>query len=66
MTLFLECDGEVSDWIDNRFTIQVDDGNYYVAGENLPRGWRNQIVLIDYDWKVAHDISEISSQRVTV
>jgi lipopolysaccharide transport system ATP-binding protein len=50
LSLFLEVNGIVSDWIENAISVDVFDGNFFGSGKNLPNGWNTQIVLINHCW----------------
>jgi lipopolysaccharide transport system ATP-binding protein len=52
VTLYTEVRGEVSDWIQNAFSFEVNEGDYYGTGKLAPLNQTN--VLIDF--KVAYHV----------
>ena len=52
VTLYLEAKGEVSDWIQNAFSFEVNEGDYYGTGRLAPMNQTN--VLMDF--KVAYHV----------
>ncbi len=53
LTLFLEVNGEVEDWILNGVPLDVVDGDFYGTGRLYPDGWRGKGVLVPHSWQVA-------------
>jgi lipopolysaccharide transport system ATP-binding protein len=51
LTVFIEADGIVQDWITAAANIRVFDGDFYGTNKNYPQGWQGKCVLIDFDWK---------------
>jgi lipopolysaccharide transport system ATP-binding protein len=49
VTLYLEVRNEVADWIQNAFTFEVAEGDYYGTGRTAPTNQSN--VLIDFNVK---------------
>ncbi|WP_310557759.1 ABC transporter ATP-binding protein [Flavobacterium sp.] len=45
---YLECDGELQDWMENALVFTVEDGVYYEGGLNYPGGWAGKTVLLDF------------------
>ncbi|MFN2423914.1 MAG: ABC transporter ATP-binding protein [Cryomorphaceae bacterium] len=52
VTLYIEVRNEVSDWIQNAFSFEVSEGDYYGTGKPVPINQSN--ILIDF--KVAYDV----------
>lgn len=52
VTLYAEVRNEVSDWIQNAFSFEVSEGDYYGTGKPVPLNQSN--ILIDF--KVAYDV----------
>lgn len=50
LTLFLEVNREVEDWILNAIELDVVDGDFYGTGRLYPDGWRGKGVLVPHDW----------------
>jgi lipopolysaccharide transport system ATP-binding protein len=52
LTLFLQVNGEIEDWIQNAIELEVVDGDFYGTGRLYPPGWRGQGVLVPHQWTV--------------
>lgn len=50
LTLFLEVNREVEDWILNAVELDVIDGDFYGTGRLYPDGWRGKGVLVPHQW----------------
>lgn len=50
LTLFLEVNREVEDWIINGIELEVVDGDFYGTGRLYPDGWRGKGVLVPHQW----------------
>jgi lipopolysaccharide transport system ATP-binding protein len=50
LTLFLEVNREIEDWILNAIELEVIDGDFYRTGRLYPEGWRGKGVLVDHQW----------------
>lgn len=50
LTLFLEVNREVEDWILNAVELDVVDGDFYGTGRLYPDGWRGKGVLVPHRW----------------
>ncbi|MFN0088088.1 MAG: ABC transporter ATP-binding protein [Blastocatellia bacterium] len=50
VTLFLEVNREIEDWIMNAIEIDVIDGDYYGTSRLYPEGWRGKGVLVPHQW----------------
>jgi lipopolysaccharide transport system ATP-binding protein len=46
--LFCTIDGEVVDWIQSAFFIDVEDGDYFGTGKLIDRNQGD--ILVDYSW----------------
>lgn len=46
LTLYCEVEGDVSDWIENVYSFEVSDSNYYSTGRTVPNG--QGYFLLDY------------------
>jgi lipopolysaccharide transport system ATP-binding protein len=49
--LFLERNGVIEDWLQDRISLEVADRSFFGAARNLPVGWQDKIVLIDHEWR---------------
>ncbi len=52
LTLFLEVNREIEDWILNAIELDVVDGDFYGTGRLYPEGWRGRGVLVPHQWIV--------------
>jgi hypothetical protein len=52
LSLFLEVNGEVEDYLFNAVTCSVVDGDFFGTGVLYPQGWRGKGLLVPHDWKV--------------
>ncbi len=52
LTLFLEANREVEDWILNAVELDVVDGDFYGTGRLYPDGWRGKGVLVPHQWLI--------------
>jgi lipopolysaccharide transport system ATP-binding protein len=50
MTLFLEIDREVEDWIEAAQTLQVLDGDFFNTGKGYSADWQVRCVLVPHYW----------------
>ena len=50
VTLFLEIDGVIQDWLQKAFRISVESGNFFESGKLCPAGWEGNCVLVDHNW----------------
>jgi lipopolysaccharide transport system ATP-binding protein len=53
--LFCELNGEIVDWLQSAFTIQVEDGDFFNTGRLISRDQGD--VLVSYDW-TSHLVEE--------
>lgn len=54
ITLFLEVNGTVEDWLHKVVELPVIDGDFYQTGRLYPRGWQGKGVLVPHTWIVDH------------
>jgi lipopolysaccharide transport system ATP-binding protein len=52
LTLFLEVNREIEDWIQNAIEVDVIDGDFYGTGRLYPAGWRGKGVLVPHQWVI--------------
>jgi lipopolysaccharide transport system ATP-binding protein len=52
LTLFLEVNREIEDWLQNAIELDVIDGDFYGTGRLYPEGWRGKGVLVPHQWIV--------------
>ncbi len=52
LTLFLDVNREIEDWIHNAIELNVVDGDFYGTGRLYPEGWRGKGVLVPHSWTV--------------
>lgn len=52
LTLFLESNGEIMDWVDSAHQVNVEDGDFYGNGKNYPIGWAGKTVLVEHKLEV--------------
>jgi lipopolysaccharide transport system ATP-binding protein len=50
LTLFLQVNREIEDWIHNAVELNVVDGDFYGTGRLYPEGWRGKGVLVPHQW----------------
>lgn len=53
LTLFLEVNREVEDWILNAIELDVVDGDFYGTGRLYADGWRGKGVLVPHCWQIS-------------
>jgi len=52
LTLFLEVNREIEDWMHSAIELDVIDGDFYGTGRLYPDGWRGRGVLVPHRWTV--------------
>jgi lipopolysaccharide transport system ATP-binding protein len=57
LTLFLQVNREIEDWIENAIELEVIDGDFYGTGRLYPPGWNGKGVLVPYQWQVESENS---------
>ncbi|MEP7337854.1 MAG: ABC transporter ATP-binding protein [Acidobacteriota bacterium] len=50
LSLFLEVNREIEDWIHQGVELPVVDGDFYGTGRLYPEGWRGKGVLVNHQW----------------
>jgi lipopolysaccharide transport system ATP-binding protein len=50
LTLFLEVNRQVEDWLLHAIELEVVDGDFYGTGRLYPDGWRGKGVLVPHRW----------------
>ena len=53
LTLFLEVNHEVEDWLSSAMSFDVVDGDFFGSGRQYPQGWQGKGVLVPHRWDVA-------------
>jgi len=52
VTVFVESDKVIADWIKNAVRLKVVDGDYYGTGRNFPTGdFKGKYTLVDFFWE---------------
>jgi lipopolysaccharide transport system ATP-binding protein len=51
LTLFIQGDGEIQDWIERVATLEVTWGNFFTTNKNTPAGHEGKYVLVQHNWK---------------
>jgi len=51
LSLFLEANGEVEDWVTSAVGFDVAEGNFFGSGRQAPTGWSSQCVLVRHGWR---------------
>lgn len=51
LTLFVEQNGVVEDWIPDACRFAVTDADYFGAGKNIPAGHEGRTVLVGHSWR---------------
>jgi lipopolysaccharide transport system ATP-binding protein len=52
LSLFLEVNGVIQDWIEAAVPLIVNDASYYGTSRNTPPGWEGKSVLVPHSWLV--------------
>ncbi|MBI1763069.1 MAG: ABC transporter ATP-binding protein [Acidobacteria bacterium] len=58
LTLFLQVNHEIEDWIENAIELEVIDGDFYGTGRLYPPGWHGKGVLVPHQWLMAAESRE--------
>ena len=58
LTLFLEQDGIIQDWISGACQFEVVDADFFGFGKNVPTGYNGRIVLVSHSWSFSENISD--------
>jgi len=48
ITLYIESNSEILDWVEEAFVFDVIDGDFFGFGKNYPDGWNGNTVLINH------------------
>lgn len=67
LSVFLECNGEIIDWVDNAKQLVVINGDFYKTGTGrlFPAGWEGVGVLVKHHWKLGVDSKTVPLQRIS-
>jgi lipopolysaccharide transport system ATP-binding protein len=57
LTLFLQVNREIEDWIENAIEFEVVDGDFYGTGRLYPPGWNGKGVLVPHQWQMGSENS---------
>jgi len=52
ITLFIESQGEIQDWITEAITLHVEDGNFYGTGRSYAQGWEGKSMLLKHSFEL--------------
>jgi lipopolysaccharide transport system ATP-binding protein len=52
LTLFLEVNHEIEDWLQSAASLNVVDGDFFESGRQYPEGWQGKGVLVPHEWVV--------------
>ncbi len=52
LTLFMEVDHEIEDWLAGIVPLNVIDGDFFGSGRQYPDGWQGKGVLVRHTWQV--------------
>jgi lipopolysaccharide transport system ATP-binding protein len=50
LTLFLEVNRQIEDWVESAIELEVIDGDFYGTGRLYPPGWQGKGVLVPHQW----------------
>jgi lipopolysaccharide transport system ATP-binding protein len=50
ITVFLEVNREVEDWVNGAVSLNVVDGDFFGSGKQYPQGWRGKGLLVPHYW----------------
>ena len=51
LTLFLEANRVIQDWLKSALTLDVMDGDFFGTGKQYPDGWQGKCVLVQHQWE---------------
>ncbi len=60
LTLFIETNGIIQDFIADHITFEVEDRDYFGQGKNCPRGWEGKSVLVDHAWEICNETTRVN------
>ncbi len=52
LTLFIEVNREIEDWLPAAVPLQVVDGDFFGSGRQYPDGWDGKGVLVPHEWRI--------------
>ncbi len=55
LTLFLEVNREIEDWLPAAVPLQVVDGDFFGSGRQYPEGWEGRGVLVPHRWEIGQE-----------
>jgi lipopolysaccharide transport system ATP-binding protein len=61
LTLFLEVNREIQDWLASSVTLRVVDGDFFGSGRQYPEGWQGKGVLVLHQWETGRQPSRVAS-----
>ena len=61
LTLFLEVNREIQDWLTSSVTLPVVDGDFFGSGRQYPEGWQGKGVLVPHQWEAGQQPSHGTS-----
>jgi homopolymeric O-antigen transport system ATP-binding protein len=64
LTLFLEQDRIVQDWLQNACSFDVDDADFFGNGKNMPPGQEGISVLVEHSWREVEGVDVESGEAV--
>jgi len=53
LTLFIEVNKEIEDWVPAAVPLHVVDGDFFGTGRQYPAGWEGKGVLVPHRWEIA-------------
>src|SRR5262249_166497 len=60
LSLFLERDGVIDDWLIDATSLQVEDGDFFGFGRNTSHGWEGKAVLVEHSWTIGGESADRS------
>ena len=62
LAVFVECNGEILDWVDNAMQMVVINGDFYKTGTGRVTyvGWEGVGVLVEHRWSLSSDHKSVS------
>jgi len=66
IAVYLECGGEVLDWVENAARMVVISGDFYGTGTGRvgPRDWEGTGVLVKHSWRVGSNSSPVATHKI--
>jgi lipopolysaccharide transport system ATP-binding protein len=61
--IFCEIDGEIDDWLQDAFTIEVENGDFFGSGQLLPPGHGD--VFFEHGWESCRKVTSRQKTRAT-